>query len=184
MSDELDQYLFPLEQLTSLEAWSDIEAQLGKLNLEARPLRRDDYDHGYLDLLRQLTEVGEISREKFVERFDYMRRFNKIEHHYKIIVFVDQASKTIVAASTLFLELKFIHQCGLRARLEEVAVLDSYRGKKIGLLIVRIIVELARRDNCYKLTLDCTNELMAFYAKNSFIWQSNSMCVKFDDKSS
>lgn len=176
--DEIHKYLFPSEALTSLDAWSDIKTQLGELNLEARPLRRDDYNTGYLDLLKQLTVVGEMSQKKFEEQFDLMKRLNEIESHYYIVVLVDKASARIVAASTLFLELKFIHSCARRGRLEEVVVSNSYRGKKVGLLMVKIIVELAR-DKCYKLTLDCTNELINFYIKNNFSWQSNTMCIRF-----
>lgn len=174
-------YLFAPEDLTSLSAWSDLARQLDGLDLIARPLKRDDYQHGYLELLSQLTTVGEITKEDFEARFDLMKSINETCSHYNVVVIEDKASKTIIAASTLFLELKFIHQCSKRARLEEVAVLDTFRGKKVGQFIVRIIVELAREvHKCYKLTLDCTDELIAFYDKNGFVRDLNMLCRRFD----
>lgn len=41
-----------------------------------RPLRRSDYHHGFLDVLRVLTTVGDISEEKWNDRYDWMCRRN------------------------------------------------------------------------------------------------------------
>lgn len=39
-----------------------------------RALRQSDYDAGFLDCLRVLTTVGDISAEQFAERFEWIRR--------------------------------------------------------------------------------------------------------------
>lgn len=41
-----------------------------------RPFRRSDYHHGFLDVLRVLTTVGDITEEKWNERYDWMRKRN------------------------------------------------------------------------------------------------------------
>ncbi len=41
-----------------------------------RPLRRSDYHHGFLDVLRVLTTVGDISEEQWNERYDWMSKRN------------------------------------------------------------------------------------------------------------
>ncbi len=38
-----------------------------------RPLSVSDYDHGYIELLRQLTECGKITYEEFQKRFYEMK---------------------------------------------------------------------------------------------------------------
>ena len=38
-----------------------------------RPLRKSDYGAGILDVLRVLTSVGDVSRERWEGRFEYMR---------------------------------------------------------------------------------------------------------------
>ncbi len=45
-------------------------------NYTIRPLLRSDYHHGFLDVLRVLTTVGDISEEKWNERYDWMRKRN------------------------------------------------------------------------------------------------------------
>lgn len=178
---ELPVDLFARERLTNLARWTEIAGELEARNLFARPLRSTDYNAGYLELLSQLTKVGRVSREEFATRFEEMSRVNRVAEHYAIVVIEDKQTKRIVGASTLFLEYKFIHECAIRARLEDVAVLESHRGKHIGELVVRIIVELARAYKCYKLTLDCTDELKRFYAKNNFVYGSNMLSIRFED---
>lgn len=177
-------YLFDPDKLTKLKSWNQIKHELGRLSLIARPLCSDDYHNGYLELLSQLTTVGTIDSTDFSRRFDEMRTINDSGSldHYNIVVIEDTVARQIVGASTLFLEYKFIHQCAYRGRLEDVAVSDSYRGKNIGHLVVKIIVDLAHEIyHCYKLTLDCKDELVRFYAKNNFKPQSQMLGIRFDD---
>lgn len=182
LSESENFYLFSRRKLTQLSKWSSIEKSLSEKNLLARPLKLDDYENGYLQLLSQLTKVGSISKDEFEERYKLMKSCNQPVEHYVIVVIEDKTTKRVVAASTLFLELKFIHQCAKRGRLEDVAVLDTYRGKHIGETIVKIIVELARESyNCYKITLDCTDELKKFYSKNNFSYGSNMLAIRFGD---
>jgi glucosamine-phosphate N-acetyltransferase len=53
---------------------------------------------------------------------------------YYITVIEDTRNKRIIGAATLVTEFKFIHNCALRARLEDVVVNNTYRGKQLGKL--------------------------------------------------
>lgn len=55
-----------------------------------------------------------------------------------------------------------------RGRLEDVVVNSKYRGKHLGKLAVRIILQLSRYLGCYKLTLDCKDHLIPFYESLGF----------------
>lgn len=175
-------YLFEESKLTTLSDWEEINSQLEERKLLARPLRIDDFDKGYMELLQQLTTVGSVSKTDYESTFAKMKALNSNNNdHYVIVVIEDIETEQLIATSTLFLELKFIHECGVRGRLEDVSVDSAYRGKKVGELLVRIIVSLASQQyNCYKITLDCTDELQKFYHKNNFCWTANQMTVKFE----
>lgn len=180
--DHDDGHLFGEKKLSNLSKWAEISEQLRTKDLLARPLRLDDYNAGYLELLVQLTKVGEVTFDYFKSRFQQMKRINSVQDHYVIVVIEDVKTNRIVATSTLLMEYKFIHQCALRGRLEDVAVLDSYRKNKIGELIVKIIVELAREAyGCYKLTADCHDGLIKFYGKNNFGPGLNMLQIRFSD---
>jgi glucosamine-phosphate N-acetyltransferase len=70
-----------------------------------RALRRSDYDTGFLDCLRVLTSVGEIKREQFVTRFDWL---SKQDGSYFILVIEDtnNGGAKVVGTGALVAERK------------------------------------------------------------------------------
>ncbi|XP_017890703.1 probable glucosamine 6-phosphate N-acetyltransferase [Ceratina calcarata] len=138
--------------------------------LVIRPLKSGDYDRGFLQLLTQLTQVGNISREQFLNRFHMMRSTNS----YYVIVVEDVSLGSIVATSMLVVEQKFVHNCALKGRLEDVVVDDKYRGKHLGKLVVKIATLLAHYLQCYKVSLDCKDHLIPFYESLGFIREPNN----------
>jgi len=130
---------------------------------KVRPLSSRDYDRGFLEILGQLTSVGHITKQHFLEQFDEMRRSPRT---YYITVIVDTKLDKIVGSGTLVREKKFIHQCGARGLVEDIIVDDSYRGKQLGKILLATLVEIGKAVGCYKITLNCKDELVRFY--NSF----------------
>lgn len=53
---------------------------------------------------------------------------------YYVTVIEDTRKNAIIGAATLVTELKIIHGCGVRGRLEDVVVNTTYRGKQLGKL--------------------------------------------------
>ncbi|CAH2045602.1 unnamed protein product, partial [Iphiclides podalirius] len=145
-----------------------------------RPLQRADYDKGFLQLLSQLTSTGSITRKQFDERFTQM----KISGGHYVTVIEDKRSAKIIAAATLTVEQKFIHNCSLRGRLEDVVVNDTYRGKQLGKLIVVTVSLLAQELGCYKMSLDCKDKLIKFYETLGYKLEpgnSNAMNMRFEE---
>ncbi|CAK9813544.1 Probable glucosamine 6-phosphate N-acetyltransferase [Anthophora quadrimaculata] len=139
-----------------------------------RPLKSGDYDRGFLQLLSQLTEVGNVSREQFLNNFRMMKNTGS----YYIIIIEDISIGKVIASSTLVVEQKFIHNCASRGRLEDVVVNNKYRGKHLGKLIVKIVLQLAHYLRCYKLSLDCKDHLIPFYESLGFKREpSNANCL-------
>jgi glucosamine-phosphate N-acetyltransferase len=70
-----------------------------------RALRRSDYDTGFLDCLRVLTTVGEITREQFERRYDWM---SKQDGAYFILVIEDtnNGATKVVGTGALIAERK------------------------------------------------------------------------------
>ncbi|CAK1583511.1 unnamed protein product [Parnassius mnemosyne] len=145
-----------------------------------RPLQRGDFDKGFLQLLSQLTSTGSITRKQFDERFTQM----KISGGHYVTVIEDKRSSKIIAAATLTVEQKFIHNCSLRGRLEDVVVNDTYRGKQLGKLIVVTVSLLAQELGCYKMSLDCKDKLIKFYESLGYKLEpgnSNAMNMRFEE---
>nr|CAG4648311.1 EOG090X0FKI [Moina brachiata] len=144
-------------------------------SLVVRPLYASDYDRGFLDLLKELTEVGDISKEKFLDQFNNMK---SCEDTYYCTVIVDTIKDRVVGAATLLLERKFIRNCSKRARLEDVVVSPNYRGKQLGKCIVEILTNLGKALGAYKMTLDCRDPMIPFYESLGYTKESgNSNCL-------
>ncbi|XP_052127973.1 probable glucosamine 6-phosphate N-acetyltransferase isoform X1 [Frankliniella occidentalis] len=149
--------------------------------LRVRPLRRADYRRGFLQLLSQLTSVGDVSEEQFLKRFDAMQA---CPNTYYVTVIEDTTNGQVIGASTLVIEQKFIHGCNVRGRLEDVVVNNTYRGKQLGKLIITTVTLLAEELKCYKMTLDCKDKLVPFYSSLGYSIEkgnSNYMQIRFDE---
>ena len=67
-----------------------------------RPLQRTDYGLGFLDVLRVLTHVGDVSQEDFGKRFDHMKAG---AGGYHVLVILNGEGK-IVGTGALIVEVK------------------------------------------------------------------------------
>ncbi|RTG90059.1 glucosamine-phosphate N-acetyltransferase [Schistosoma bovis] len=100
---------------------------------------------------------------------------------YFIVVLEDATTSRIIGAATLFIELKFIHQCSKRGHIEDVIVDSRYRGMNFGRLLVDTLVHIGKHMGCYKISLDCSNEKVGFYEKLGFQCKNNIMYIRFDE---
>lgn len=71
---------------------------------KARPLERSDFSKGYLDCLRVLTHVEDLSEEQFYERYDEMSAINAVKPTYHLLVVEHQGK--IVGTGSLIVERK------------------------------------------------------------------------------
>merc|ERR1711962_1069251 len=175
--DAEENYLFPAHFLDKLQ---DVDIkQVPSLpplesSLLVRPLRLSDFDTGFLALLAQLTSVGEITRQQWEERWKEL----KSSSSYFIVVL-----EKVVGAATLLVEKKFIHECGQVGRVEDVVVSDEYRGRQLGKLLVSSCSLLAKRLDCYKVTLNCADKMVKFYNSLGYSCEqgnANYMCIRLD----
>ncbi|KRZ17829.1 putative glucosamine 6-phosphate N-acetyltransferase [Trichinella zimbabwensis] len=134
-------------------------------NLCVRPLQRTDFEKGFLQLLSRLTHVGSVSKGEFCRQFVEMRN---CQGTYYVVVIEDLSKSIIVGTCMLVIERKFIHSCGSRARLEDLVVDTAYRGKQLGKLLIEVTRQLAWNLGCYKVSLECKDELISYYEQFGF----------------
>ncbi|KAI9933850.1 hypothetical protein ASPWEDRAFT_103382 [Aspergillus wentii DTO 134E9] len=150
--------LFPLSLISP-----EVSAALPE-NYTIRPMRRSDYQRGYLDVLRVLTTVGEISEEQWDKRYDWISSRND---EYYLLVVCDGEGR-VVGTGSLIVERKFIHSLGLVGHIEDIAVEKGQQGKKLGLRIIQALDYVAAHVGCYKSILDCSEANEGFYVKCGF----------------
>jgi GNAT superfamily N-acetyltransferase len=137
---------------------------LNEASLTISELGKDDYYHGYIELLSQLSNTHAItSYDVFKDVFLHIRQN---PDHYVFVV--KDKNKRCVANVTLLCERKFIRNGAYAAHIEDVVVDDAFRGKGIGVEMIRFVTAVAYKKGCYKVILDCKNQLQTFYSNAGF----------------
>ena len=75
-----------------------------------RYLQREDYGRGIMNVLGQLTVVGDVSQKDFEKQFDWM--FPSHADTYFVVVIVDRNKDMVIGSATLIIEKKFLRSCG------------------------------------------------------------------------
>ena len=101
------------------------------------------------------------------------------QKHVFSVVAVDSINngntEKVIGFGSLHLSRKI--RGGIIGFIEEIVVLENYRGRGIGKLIMRELIDNARNENCYKLVLECREEKKFFYEKLGFICSGHSMSL-------
>jgi glucosamine-phosphate N-acetyltransferase len=132
-----------------------------------RPLQPDDLTRGFLETLSNLQPTSMTPE-------DALQLFQNLPECVKIYVAVEDDGN-VVGAATLFVEPKFLHGGSKAGHVEDVATHKDHQGKGIGTLLQKHLIEEAKRLGCYKIMLDCKNNLIAFYNKFGYQVSDNHM---------
>jgi len=130
-----------------------------------RPLQKDDYCKGYLDLLQQGFTItpSKVSFQEFTHFVDDTKKQTFIVE--KKSDSVPETDVQIVASATIIVEEKLIHNMGKVCHIEDVVVDKDSRGKGFGKELIQHCVELAKTYGCYKVILNCDEDNVKFYEK-------------------
>ena len=142
-------------------------------NMEIRELKNFDYYLGYFELLSQLSEIKKCSLEEFIFYLDNIKK-NK---NHKIFIIED--NNKIIGNITVILEQKFIRGCKKVGHIEDVVVYKDYRGKGLARKLLNYVINYCKKNNCYKIILDCSEEYKNFYEKNGFSKKNIQMEKRF-----
>lgn len=139
----------------------------GTRKLLIRPLCKSDYS-SYLEVLSELTQVGNVSQEQFEDFVDSL--------HDKHLVEVIESNGQIIACATLVIEQKLIHEYSKYGHIEDVVVRSSHRGMGLGRILILRMMWMAK--GCYKVLLNCSDKNVEFYQKCSFRRNGVSMMAR------
>lgn len=145
-------------------------------SIKVRALELEDFDKGFLTMLGQLTTVGDVTREKFEERFKEVSE----SPDYHIAVVEDLDSGKVVGTAALIIERKFIHECSKVGHIEDVVVDSEVRGKRLGQRLIEELMRVCKERGCYKVILDCAEHNVAFYEKCGLTKKEVQMVKYFD----
>lgn len=120
----------------------------------------------YLFLLSELSSASYIETPLFLEKINNICQIGTI-----IVGVISEPSSNIfkiVASGTIIIEPKLIRECKYVGHIEDIVVSTDMRGKGISQKILDILKLIARENNCYKVILDCEDDVKNVYIKNGF----------------
>jgi glucosamine-phosphate N-acetyltransferase len=121
----------------------------------------------YVNLLKNLTEAPNISLNTFINNIHDISQMGKI-----IVCHIDNK---IIGTGTIIYEPKIIHGGKKVGHIEDVVVSPEYRGQHIATTILKMLIEDSKRNDCYKVILDCNYNNIPFYEKMGFINKNTQM---------
>ncbi|KAM7528027.1 hypothetical protein LguiB_031437 [Lonicera macranthoides] len=127
-----------------------------------RKLEISDNSKGFVELLQQLTVCHPVSEQEFQKRFQEISLYGD---DHVICVIEDGNLGKIIATGSVFIEKKFLRNCGKVGHIEDVVVDSKARGMQLGMKIIGFLTDHAQSMGCYKVILDCSLENKAFYEK-------------------
>jgi glucosamine-phosphate N-acetyltransferase len=127
-------------------------------NYIIRKLTKNDYDKYYI-LINDFQET-------IFTKYDFDNMLDKIKDNTEICVI--EYNNELVATGTILYEYKFIHNISLYAHIEDICVKKKSRGYGFGVILMDYLVEQAKEKKCYKIMLDCKENLENFYNKSGF----------------
>ena len=122
-------------------------------NFNIRKLNCDDYEN-YFKMINEFRSTH-FTKEQFIETINYMDKFSEI--------WIIEKDNDIIGTGTIIYEKKFIHNNSKLAHIEDICIKEMYRKLGFGKIIVNYLMQLAKNNNCYKVTLDCSESNSHFY---------------------
>ena len=143
-------------------------------NLTFRLIKENDYLKGCLKLYEQFYNIDPLKIDYYEFR-EYVEKQNSNNYN----IFVCEINEKIIACASCFIENKLIHNFGKVAHIEDVVIDMNYRSLGIGKKIINHCVQHAKDKNCYKIILDCSNDLVNYYKKIGFESKGQFMAIYF-----
>ena len=119
----------------------------------------------YIKLLSQLTEAPMLSKDEFMKNLLEIKNMGYIYLCY----YTNTENKIcIIGSGTIIFEPKIIRNGKYVGHIEDIVVDNNFRSVGISKKIIDQLIHLAKEKNCYKIILDCKDNLCDFYEKNGF----------------
>lgn len=130
-----------------------------------RKIKKSDLNDVFV-LLNQLKKI-DISHLNLDHSWD---KFIQNNSSNSIVGIIDNK---IIAYGSIIIENKIRGE--VAGHIEDIVVDRDVRGKMIGVKLINELIEIGKKNNCYRITLFCKENLINFYSRSGFEVNSISM---------
>ena len=130
-----------------------------------RKIKKSDLNDVFV-FLNQLKKI-DISHLNLDHSWD---KFIQNNSSNSIVGIIDNK---IIAYGSIIIENKIRGE--VAGHIEDIVVDTEVRGKMIGVKLINELIEIGKKNNCYRITLFCKENLINFYSRSGFKVNSVSM---------
>jgi glucosamine-phosphate N-acetyltransferase len=127
----------------------------------------DEFYNKYLNLLNEFRDT------KFSKEF-LLEFINSLPNNHDIFLMFDNENN-IIGTITIIIERKLINNGNNVCHIEDLIINNLYKSNGYGSQILEFVNTYAREKKCYKIILNCNDNLKKFYEKNSFEFKNIQM---------
>ncbi len=138
-----------------------------------RNIKTDDYYKNYIELANELSK-NKIKDKGFLFFKDIIEKIKDNPYHF---IFVIENNNKIIGTITVLIEQKIIRNFGKVCHIEDLIIKKEFRNKKLSSKLINHCIEFSKKNNCYKIILNCENNLINYYKKYGFINKNQEMCI-------
>ena len=131
----------------------------------------------HLSLLSELSIVTDLDTNLYLEHLEKISNMGTI-----IVSYIENPLSEnfdIIASGTIIIEPKLIRGGKSVGHIEDIVVKSTHRGKQISSDILNLLKTVAREKGCYKVILDCNEEVKKVYNRSGFEEKGIQMGIYF-----
>jgi len=146
--------------------------------MRIRPLdSRDDFE-SYISLMNELSPSIDVDR---VNKEMWISFISNLSEKHQVWV-IERDDSVIIGSGTILIEPKVLHNFQSAAHIEDIVVAREYQNQGLGKKLIHHLIEVARRHDCYKIILDCKDELEPFYSRSGLTRRGIQMALYLTDR--
>ena len=130
-----------------------------------REVIKEDLDRVF-KILNQLKELN-------IESIDKESAWNSFNQNKSSKSIVGVLDNEIVAYGSIVIENKIRGE--VAGHIEDIVVDKNYRGRFIGDNLIKELINIGKKNSCYRITLFCKENLENFYSRQGFKKSSINM---------
>ncbi|XOU93913.1 MAG: GNAT family N-acetyltransferase [Candidatus Kerfeldbacteria bacterium] len=127
----------------------------------------------FFTTLNNLSKTVKKNIKKGRKAFKHIQK-NK---NHRIFVAINE-DEQVIGLTTLLIERKFIHEFGKLGHIEDVVVREGFEGNGIGGALIEKAKKVAKKEDCYRIVLNCSDDNIKFYEKYGYKKKENEMALE------
>lgn len=122
----------------------------------------------YLEIIKEFKDEDIIQKEKFLEFLPDNQK-----------IYLLEIDNNIIGTGTIIYENKIYHSQKKVAHVEDIIILKKFQKKGYGKILLDELIKKSKENNCYKIILNCSKNLISFYQKCGFQLKNVEMSIYF-----